>query len=205
MEKVSESSLLLPSITFCLNDPYKNDVLRRAGLHEGFFFALHSHLKYAHWITYIRASSLEIRYRNVTALPNLRRLWDSATYTRDEFNVVWRLFGGKATVKLKEINSLYNGKCFEWTLRDRVSKSNWIVKEVRIYFESVVKLAANQIFIQLLIRLPANKSGFAYFYDPHIPAIAPSMNKWGAPVQTMEIEQNRFYEKEIRWVEEGDI
>ncbi len=46
VEKVSSSSMLLPTVTFCINDPYKNDVLREKGLPDGFFFGRHARLKY---------------------------------------------------------------------------------------------------------------------------------------------------------------
>ncbi len=63
-------------------------------------------------------------------------LWENATYSQDDFRLLWKFIGKYAkanmnvSVELKEVNTLYNGKCFEWRLRDRVNKTNRIIKAV---------------------------------------------------------------------------
>ncbi len=161
MEILAQESLKLPRIAFCLNYPYKADMLSKMNLPAEFFH------------------SRDPKYRNSVPFPNLHETWQRATYSKDELLLRWYFYSGvNGSASVEEVNTLYDGKCFVWSLKDDVSPTSRVIK-------------------QLYVGLPENKTGFAFFFHPEASTAGVALDNWASLVIPSNLEENMYYAKEI--------
>ncbi len=128
----------------------------------------------------VRRLNCKLLKSNEASFPDLEEVWKAATFDQSEFHIAWTFYRNRvALAEVKEIETVYSGRCFELNLKANVSVADRVLRSIEITY-------------------PANKTGYAYLHHGDVPAVAISLNKWGTPVISMDVLTDMYYEKELR-------